>query len=70
MDPASGRRWPSPVVLQLDQCLLLLLQSFAPPGWDRGMTRESVLAVVNMFSPAGVSAAAAAAVFEEEESVE
>lgn len=40
--------------------LLLFLQSFAPPGWDKGMTRESVLAVVNMFKPTGVSATRAA----------
>lgn len=37
-------------------CLLLFLQSFAPPGWDEGMSRESVLAVVDMFNPTGVSA--------------
>lgn len=30
-------------------------QSFAPPGWENGMNRESVLAVVNMFNPTGVS---------------
>lgn len=42
-------------------CVLLLLQSFAPPGWDQGMSRESVLAVVDMFNPAGVSATRAAA---------
>eukprot|EP00066_Takifugu_rubripes_P026358 XP_011615624.1 PREDICTED: carboxylesterase 4A [Takifugu rubripes] len=35
----------------------ILPQSFAPPGWDEGMTRESVLAVVNMFNPTGPSLA-------------
>ncbi|XP_038562562.1 carboxylesterase 3 isoform X2 [Micropterus salmoides] len=35
----------------------ILPQSFAPPGWENGMTRESVLAVVNMFNPAGASSA-------------
>lgn len=45
---------------------LLFLQSFAPPGWDEGMTRESVLAVVNMFNPTGVSATEAA-VFQNED---
>uniref|UniRef100_A0A665VAW4 Carboxylic ester hydrolase n=1 Tax=Echeneis naucrates TaxID=173247 RepID=A0A665VAW4_ECHNA len=35
----------------------ILPQSFAPPGWENGMDRESVLAVVNMFNPSGVSAA-------------
>ncbi|XP_071346377.1 carboxylesterase 3 [Trachinotus anak] len=35
----------------------ILPQSFAPPGWENGMNRESVLAVVNMFNPAGASAA-------------
>lgn len=34
-------------------------QSFAPPGWDKGMDRESVLAVVNMFN-SGVSSTTAA----------
>ncbi len=36
-------------------------QSFALPGWEHGMNRESVLAVVNMFNPAGVSCTAVAA---------
>ncbi|XP_039988289.1 carboxylesterase 5A-like isoform X1 [Xiphias gladius] len=35
----------------------ILPQSFAPPGWENGMSRESVLAVVNMFNPAGASSA-------------
>ncbi|CAN9498671.1 unnamed protein product [Ophioblennius macclurei] len=35
----------------------ILPQSFAPPGWENGMTRESALSVVNMFNPAGISAA-------------
>ncbi|KAM6937431.1 carboxylesterase 3 [Xenentodon cancila] len=35
----------------------ILPQSFGPPGWETGMTRESVLAVLNMFSPAGVNSA-------------
>ncbi|XP_023253090.1 carboxylesterase 5A-like [Seriola lalandi dorsalis] len=35
----------------------ILPQSFAPPGWENGMNRESVLAVVNMFNPTGASAA-------------
>lgn len=34
---------------------LLFRQSFAPPGWDKGINRESVLAVVDMFNPMGVS---------------
>ncbi|XP_036964376.1 carboxylesterase 3 isoform X2 [Acanthopagrus latus] len=33
----------------------ILPQSFAPPGWEHGMNKESVLAVVNMFNPAGAS---------------
>ncbi|TMS05432.1 Fatty acyl-CoA hydrolase precursor, medium chain [Larimichthys crocea] len=33
----------------------ILPQSFAPPGWEQGMNRESVLAVVNMFNPTGAS---------------
>ncbi|XP_035521168.1 carboxylesterase 3 [Morone saxatilis] len=33
----------------------ILPQSFAPPGWENGMNRESVLAVVNMFNPTGAS---------------
>ncbi|XP_074534089.1 carboxylesterase 3 isoform X2 [Halichoeres trimaculatus] len=35
----------------------ILPQSFVPPGWEMGMNREAVLAVVNMFNPAGASAA-------------
>ncbi|XP_061577118.1 carboxylesterase 3 [Cololabis saira] len=35
----------------------ILPQSFGPPGWETGMSRESVLAVLNMFSPAGVHSA-------------
>uniref|UniRef100_A0A8P4G5B1 Carboxylic ester hydrolase n=1 Tax=Dicentrarchus labrax TaxID=13489 RepID=A0A8P4G5B1_DICLA len=33
----------------------ILPQSFAPPGWENGMNRESVLAVMNMFNPTGAS---------------
>ncbi|XP_041651987.1 carboxylesterase 3 isoform X2 [Cheilinus undulatus] len=33
----------------------ILPQSFAPPGWEKGMNREAVLAVVNMFNSAGTS---------------
>ncbi|XP_030586606.1 carboxylesterase 5A-like isoform X2 [Archocentrus centrarchus] len=33
----------------------ILPQSFAPPGWENGMNRELVMAVVNMFNPAGAS---------------
>ncbi|CAJ1057274.1 carboxylesterase 3 [Xyrichtys novacula] len=33
----------------------ILPLSFAPPGWEKGMNRESVLAVINMFNPAGKS---------------
>uniref|UniRef100_A0A7N6F5R1 Carboxylic ester hydrolase n=1 Tax=Anabas testudineus TaxID=64144 RepID=A0A7N6F5R1_ANATE len=33
----------------------ILPQSFAPPGWEHGMSRESVLAVMNMFNPAGAT---------------
>ncbi|XP_029951956.1 carboxylesterase 3 [Salarias fasciatus] len=35
----------------------ILPQNFAPPGWEKGMSRDSALAVVNMFNPAGVPAA-------------
>ncbi|XP_078114181.1 carboxylesterase 3 isoform X1 [Sander vitreus] len=35
----------------------ILPQSFAPPGWEHGMNRLSVLAVVNMFNPTGASSA-------------
>nr|XP_061813045.1 carboxylesterase 5A-like [Nerophis lumbriciformis] len=35
----------------------ILPQSFAPPGWENGMTRESVLAMVNLFNPEGASLA-------------
>ncbi|KAK1888034.1 Carboxylesterase 5A, partial [Dissostichus eleginoides] len=35
----------------------ILPQSFAPPGWESGMNRESVLSVANIFNPAGASAA-------------
>ncbi|KAF7650791.1 hypothetical protein LDENG_00120570, partial [Lucifuga dentata] len=35
----------------------ILPQSFAPPGWQNGMNRESVLAVMNLFNPSGVSSA-------------
>ncbi|CAK6966374.1 carboxylesterase 3 [Scomber scombrus] len=35
----------------------ILPQSFAPPGWENGMNRESVLPVINMFNPAGASSA-------------
>lgn len=33
---------------------VLCSQSFGPPGWEKGMSRESVLAVINLFNP-GVS---------------
>ncbi|KAL4004043.1 collagen type VI alpha [Sarotherodon galilaeus] len=33
----------------------ILPQSFAAPGWENGMNREAVLAVVNMFNPPGAS---------------
>nr|XP_046249832.1 carboxylesterase 3 isoform X2 [Scatophagus argus] len=33
----------------------ILPQSFAPPGWEQGMSREAVLGVVNMFNPTGAS---------------
>ncbi|XP_077453654.1 carboxylesterase 3 [Stigmatopora argus] len=33
----------------------ILPQSFAPPGWEKGMTTESVLAMVKMFNPEGAS---------------
>ncbi|KAF0040842.1 hypothetical protein F2P81_006740 [Scophthalmus maximus] len=33
----------------------ILPQNFAPPGWENGMTRESVLAVMSKFYPTGVS---------------
>ncbi|KAM9375747.1 carboxylesterase 3 isoform 1-T1 [Pholidichthys leucotaenia] len=35
----------------------VLPQSFAPPGWENGMNREGVLALVNLFNPLGVSGA-------------
>ncbi|KAM9854903.1 carboxylesterase 3 [Aulostomus maculatus] len=35
----------------------ILPQSFVPPGWERGMSREAAMAVMNMFNPAGASAA-------------
>ncbi|XP_061677691.1 pyrethroid hydrolase Ces2e-like isoform X2 [Syngnathoides biaculeatus] len=35
----------------------ILPQSFALPGWANGMTRESVLTMVNMFNPEGTSLA-------------
>lgn len=38
-------------------------QSFAAPGWENGMNREAVLAVVNMFNPPGVSTATAGQLF-------
>lgn len=49
----SDSSWIGPHMRWL--CFLLFSQSFAPPGWDKGMNRESVLAVVNMFNPTGVS---------------
>ncbi|XP_056138161.1 carboxylesterase 5A-like [Lampris incognitus] len=33
----------------------ILPQTFAPPGWQDGMDRESVLAVMKLFNPSGVS---------------
>ncbi|CAL9696998.1 unnamed protein product [Knipowitschia caucasica] len=35
----------------------ILPQAFGPPGWEQGMTREEVMAVMNMFHPAGASSA-------------
>uniref|UniRef100_A0A1A8JE29 Carboxylic ester hydrolase n=2 Tax=Nothobranchius kuhntae TaxID=321403 RepID=A0A1A8JE29_NOTKU len=35
----------------------ILPQSFAPPGWEKGMNREAVLAVLNMFNPSGIPTA-------------
>ncbi|XP_075898892.1 carboxylesterase 3 [Nelusetta ayraudi] len=34
----------------------ILPQSFGTPGWEQGMNRESVLAIMNMFNPTGASA--------------
>ncbi|XP_024138219.1 carboxylesterase 3 [Oryzias melastigma] len=34
----------------------ILPQSFGPPGWEKGMSRESVLAVINLFNPGVPSA--------------
>ncbi|RVE72128.1 hypothetical protein OJAV_G00058620 [Oryzias javanicus] len=34
----------------------ILPQSFGPPGWEKGMNRESVLAVINLFNPGVPSA--------------
>ncbi|XP_054895370.1 carboxylesterase 3 [Poeciliopsis prolifica] len=36
----------------------ILPQNFAPPGWEKGMNREAVLAVVNLFNPIGAASAA------------
>lgn len=35
----------------------ILPQAFGPPGWEWGMTREAVLAVMNMFNPISASSA-------------
>ncbi|XP_029992389.1 carboxylesterase 3 isoform X2 [Sphaeramia orbicularis] len=35
----------------------ILPQSFVSPGWETGMNREGVLALMNMFNPAGASSA-------------
>uniref|UniRef100_UPI003AAFB1AC cocaine esterase-like n=1 Tax=Centroberyx gerrardi TaxID=166262 RepID=UPI003AAFB1AC len=35
----------------------ILPQTFAPPGWHNSMTRESVLAVMDLFNPPGASSA-------------
>lgn len=35
----------------------ILPQAFGPPGWERGMKKEAVLAVMNMFNPTGASSA-------------
>ncbi|KAM3870056.1 carboxylesterase 5A-like [Diretmus argenteus] len=35
----------------------ILPQTFAPPGWQDGMNRESVLAVMDVFNPTGASSA-------------
>uniref|UniRef100_A0A3B3ZCF1 Carboxylic ester hydrolase n=1 Tax=Periophthalmus magnuspinnatus TaxID=409849 RepID=A0A3B3ZCF1_9GOBI len=35
----------------------ILPQAFGPPGWEQGMNREAVMAVMNMFNPFGASSA-------------
>lgn len=35
----------------------ILPQAFGPPGWEQGMKKEAVMAVMNMFNPTGASAA-------------
>ncbi|XP_046889897.1 carboxylesterase 3 isoform X1 [Hypomesus transpacificus] len=35
----------------------ILPRAFAPPGWDTGMDRESVMAMLALFNPQGVSGA-------------
>lgn len=35
----------------------ILPQAFLPPGWEQGMNRDAVLAIMNMFNPTGASSA-------------
>ncbi|XP_072291452.1 carboxylesterase 3 [Eucyclogobius newberryi] len=35
----------------------ILPQAFVPPGWEQGMNREAMMAVMNMFNPNGASSA-------------
>ncbi|KAG7281505.1 hypothetical protein CRUP_007539 [Coryphaenoides rupestris] len=35
----------------------ILPHTFAPPGWQNGMSRETVLAVMNLFNPPGAASA-------------
>lgn len=35
----------------------ILPHTFAPPGWQHGMSRETVLAVMNLFNPPGAASA-------------
>lgn len=50
---------PPPPSLHLTGPHPLSPQSFALPGWDQGMSREAVRAVMDMFNPAGVSSTVA-----------
>lgn len=40
--------------LQVLNCVLFKFQAFASPGWEKGMNRQSVKAVLDMFNKAGV----------------
>ncbi|KAM9754847.1 carboxylesterase 3 [Menidia menidia] len=55
----GGAVMPVPVMLGVTDHEFgwILPQSFAPPGWEKGMDRDSVLAVVNMFNPKGIPTA-------------